>query len=159
MYYRWVLLGALVLLPAAASAQAINQPPRVSIGAGAGLALPLYGDFNFNPWAWETDVRVALSRRGLLEVAAGEWRQSEARVVHDIRLTPPPGTIGRFEQTTTRSQRMLQANLLFRGTMDRLRVTAGGGVGLLQHHRRTRRYKPRGGRMRRRGTVHLETRR
>jgi hypothetical protein len=137
MYSRWILLVALVLLPAAAWAQSAD-PPRVSVGAGVGLAFPLHGDFDFTPWAWEADVRVALSRRGVLEVAAGEWRHSESRVVHDIQVTPPPGTIGRFEQATGRTQRMLQANLLFQGATGRLHVTAGGGVGLLQFQRRTR---------------------
>jgi hypothetical protein len=110
----------------------------VAIAAGAGIAFPLHGDLVFTPWAWEADLRVALARRGLLELAAGEWRHSTSRVVEHIHVTPPPGTIGRFEQTTGRTQRMLQANLLFRDTTGRLHVTAGGGVGLLQHRRRTR---------------------
>ncbi len=46
--------------------------------------------------------------------------------------------IGRFEQTTTRVQRSIQANILVTGARGRIRVSAGGGGGLLVHERRTR---------------------
>jgi hypothetical protein len=138
MRTRLAVLLVLTFLPAAAArAQPVN-PPRVSIGAGLGLALPFHGDLDFTPWAWDADVRIRLARRGLLEVAVGEWRHSESRVVENIQVTPPPGAIGRLEQTTSRAQRMLQASLLFEGATGRLRVAGGGGVGLLQLNRRTR---------------------
>lgn len=57
VHARWVVLGPLVLLPGAAAAQATDSPPRVAIGAGAGVAFPLHGDFDFTPWAWDADVR------------------------------------------------------------------------------------------------------
>lgn len=131
-------LLTLVLMPAAAAAQERNVPPRVSIGAGAGLALPLHGDFDFTPWAWDADLRVRLSSRVLFEAAVGQWRHSETNVTQNIRVTMPAGTIGRLQQTTTRVQQTAQANLLVSGPISRVRLTGGGGVGLLQHNRRTR---------------------
>jgi hypothetical protein len=135
---EWILLSLLVLFPGNATAQTRVSPPRVSIGAGAGVALPFHGDFDFTPWAWEADVRVRLSRRMLFEAAVGDWRHSETRVVANIPVTTPPGVIGRLEQTTARTQRTFEANALFTGGSGRVRVNAGGGVGLLQHSRRTR---------------------
>jgi hypothetical protein len=135
---RWLVIVAFFLVPAASAAQIAHPAPRVAIGAGAGLAVPFHGDYDFTPWAWDADVRLALSGRGSLEVAVGEWRHSDTRVARNIQLTPPPGTIDRLEQSTARTQRMLQANLLFAGSAGRVRVSAGGGVGVLQHDRRTR---------------------
>ena len=137
----WALLGVLALLPRIAAAQApvLMSPPRVSLGAGAGLAIPFHGDFDFTPWAWDADVRVAMARHALFEVAVGEWRHTETFARQNIPVTPGGGVIGRLEEKTTRVQRTLQANLLFTGALGRVRVSAGGGVGLLQHHRLTRR--------------------
>ncbi|MEO8071272.1 MAG: hypothetical protein ABI652_07705 [Acidobacteriota bacterium] len=135
-YATSALLGMIVVLPRLAVAQA--QVPRVSIAAGAGLAVPLHGDFDFTPWAWDADVRVAMSRHALFEAAVGEWRHSETFVRQNIPVTPGPGVIGRSEQRTTRTQRTLEANVLFTGAHGRVRMTAGGGVGLLEHRRRTR---------------------
>lgn len=127
------LLAWLTLLPGLAAAQPAT-PPRVSVGAGAGAALPFHGDLDFMPWAWETDVRVAVSQHVVFELAVGEWRHSEARIARHIHVTmPPSGVVGRVEQTTRRVQRIWQANVLFSGAIGRLRVTGGGGVGALQH--------------------------
>jgi hypothetical protein len=130
------MLSLLILTPCAASAQ--PDQPRVSVGAGAGLAIPFHGDFDFTPWAWDADLRVAVSPHLLIEAAVGEWRHSESRVSEAIRVATPPGTIGRLEQTTGRVQRIYQANALFTAGAGRIRATAGGGVGLLQHDRQTR---------------------
>jgi hypothetical protein len=131
------LLSLFVLFPGTATGQTAS-PPRVSIGAGAGLAVPFHGDFDFTAWTWEADIRVRLSPRVLFEAAIGDWRHSETRVAENIPVTPPAGVIGRFEQTTTRTQRTVEANALFTGRSGRVRVNAGGGVGLLLHSRRTR---------------------
>lgn len=133
---RSALLGVLILTPCAASAQ--PNPARVSVGAGAGFAVPFHGDFDFTPWAWDADLRVAVSPHLLIEAAVGEWRHDESRVAENIRVETPPGTIGRLEQTTDRVQRTYQANAIFTAAADRVRVVAGGGVGLLQHDRQTR---------------------
>ena len=68
---RWVLLGTFALLPAAAAAQVTDSVPRIAIGFGAALAVPLHGDFDFTPSAWDADLRVALSRCVLFEAAVG----------------------------------------------------------------------------------------
>lgn len=134
MKARWMILGAFVLLPGAVAAQGTDSVPRVAIGAGAGLALPFHGDFDFTPWAWDADLRVALARHALLEAAVGEWRHSETSVAQNIQVTIPPGTIGRLERTTTRVQRILQANLLFtaadRSRRQRSQADDGSALGI-----------------------------
>jgi hypothetical protein len=136
MYARCVVLVVFALVPAAAAAQSTDAP-RVSIGAGAGVVFPYHGDFDFTPWAWDADFRVAMARRMVLEIATGEWRHSATSITENIVLTPPPGVVGRLERTTRQAGRMLQVNVLFSGATGRVRVNAGGGIGLLQHQRRT----------------------
>lgn len=138
MPVRWVLLAALVLTPGLASAQPSAPAPRVSIGGGLGFAVPFHGDLDFTPWAWEADVRLALSRRVVFEAVVGEWRHSDTMRARDIAVSMPPGRIGRFDQTTTRVQRLVGANVLFSSGPRRVRFLAGGGLGLVQHERRTR---------------------
>lgn len=132
--HRTSLLIALVVLTVLAPTAAA-QPPRVSVGAGAGLAIPFHGDFDFTPWAWDADVRLTMARHALFEVAIGEWHHSETTVRENISTAG--GVIGRLEQTTARTQRFVQANMLFTGDAGRVAVSGGGGVGLLQHQRRT----------------------
>jgi hypothetical protein len=135
---RWIAFGSLVLVPQLAVAQATGAPPRLSAGAGGGFAIPFHADFDFTPWAWEADLRLAMARHVLFEVAVGEWHHSQTRVSTNLPGATPAELIGRVEQQTTRMQRTLQANVLFTANTGRVRVTAGGGVGLLQHRRRTR---------------------
>jgi hypothetical protein len=132
----WALVGALLFFPCVAAAQE-NATPRVSVGAGAGLAFPFHGDVDFTPWAWDADVRVAMAPHVLFEVAVGEWRHSDSVARQNLPVTPGGGLIGRLEEKTTRAQRTLQANVLFTDGLGRVRMNAGGGVGLLQHHRQT----------------------
>ena len=63
-----------------------SGPPRVAIGAGAGMAVPFHGDFDFTPWAWDADIRSAMSRRVLLEVTVGDVLERQRR---DARRTAP----------------------------------------------------------------------
>lgn len=135
---RWLLLAAFVLTPGLSWAQPSAPTPRVSIGGGLGFAVPFHSDFDFTPWAWEADVRVALSSRVLVEAVVGEWRLSETDRARDIVVSMPPGRIGRLDQTTTRVQRMVGANVLFTSGPGRVRLVAGGGMGLVQYDRRTR---------------------
>jgi hypothetical protein len=137
MSARYVLLVAFALLPATAGAQS-TESPRVSIGAGAGVAFPYHGDYNFTPWAWDADLRIRMSRRVMLEVAAGEWRHDETNVYEDLPYGVGPGRIGRLEQTSSRQMQMAQANVLFRGGGARVAALAGGGVGVLNNKRQTR---------------------
>ena len=105
------------------------------MGAGAGVAIPFHGDFDFTPFTWDTGVRVGLSEHVLVEVAGGESRHTRRRV--ETNLVANGATIGRFEQITTHAQRFAQVNVLATGATGRLRVSGGGGVGLLQFARRT----------------------
>jgi hypothetical protein len=129
----FILAVGLAIVPAVAAAQ--GAPPRVAIGAGAGAAFPFHGDFDFTPWAWEGMARVALSPHVLMEGMVGEWRHAETFLAMDV--PSPPGTIGRVTQTTRRTQRSWQVNVLATRPIGRLRVSGGGGVGILQHERRT----------------------
>ena len=68
---------AVLLLPRLGMAQSSNPstlPPRISIGAGVGFAVPAYEDLEATPSAWEADVRLALAKHLLVEFAVGEWR-------------------------------------------------------------------------------------
>jgi hypothetical protein len=134
MWQRLILAAGLAIVPAIAAAQD-TAPPRLSVGAGAGVALPFHGDFDFTPWAWEGMARVALSAHVLIEGMVGEWRHAETFLATDV--PSPPGTIGRVAQTTRRTQRSWQVNILATRALGRLRVSGGGGVGVLQHERRT----------------------
>lgn len=137
MSVRACLCIVLVLCGLSARAAAQGAPPRVAVGAGIGLARPLHADFDFIAPAWDGDVRVALSDRLLFEAAVGDWRRVETDVLEDVPTTNPPGIIGRAESRTTRVQRSYQGNLLLTGADGRLRMSAGGGVGLVQHTRRS----------------------
>ena len=127
------LIGFLLALPTAAAAQSSTPPPRVSFGAGIGVAVPAYEDMNATPPAWEADVRLAVARHLLVEVVIGEWRHSETSVRYNLPVSG--GVIGRLEETTTRRERTMQANLLATGTQGRVRFSGGGGVGFLQYHK------------------------
>jgi hypothetical protein len=133
-----MLFGISVLLPRLASARQADVTPQVSVGVGAGFANPFHGDLNFTAWAWEADVRLAMSRHLLLEVAVGDWRHDESFVRENIPVIPGEGVIGRFEQTTTRVQRSVQTAMLFTAARGRIRISAGGGAGFVEFSRRTR---------------------
>jgi hypothetical protein len=76
-----------------------GSAPRVSIGAGAGIAVPCHGDFNFMPWAWDGDVRLAMSPHVRLEGTVGELRRY---FIHQgtvlLRLGLPDQAIAAFDQ-------------------------------------------------------------
>jgi hypothetical protein len=136
-----IVVGLLAVSPTVVVAQTAASTPRVSVGAGVGLAFPFHGDFDFTAGAWDADVRLALSRHTVFEAAVGEWRHTETSVRENVTVqavSGPPGTVGRVEQSTRRVQRAIQVNLLGTGVLGRVRVVGGGGVGLLQHDRRFR---------------------
>jgi hypothetical protein len=131
-------LGLLVALPTETRAQPAD-PPRISVGAGAGVAFPFHADFGFTAWAWDADLRIALSRRLLIEAAVGEWRRAETRIEHNWTVqtvTGAAGTVGRLEESTRHVQRSWQGNVLVTGALDRVRLVIGGGAGVLQYSRR-----------------------
>ena len=136
-----VMCGLMAGRPVAVAAQQPGDPARVSIGAAAGAAFPLHGDFDFNAWAWDTDARIALSRHTLFELSAGDWRHDANTVRLDVPAQGPSGligTFGRVEQSTEHVQRAVHASMLATGAFGRVRLFGGGGVGLLEYNRRHR---------------------
>jgi len=127
--------------PALAEGQQPDAPPRISLGAAAGAAFPLHGDFNFNAWAWDTDVRIVLSRHTRVELSAGEWRHGTSVVRLNAPAQGPSGligTFGRIEQSTRHVQRAVHVSMLATGALGRVQLFGGGGVGFLGYNRRTR---------------------
>jgi len=57
-------------------------------------------------------VKIPEVGESISEVAIGEWRHSETDVTHNLPVNG--GVIGRLEETTTRRERTMQANLLAR---------------------------------------------
>lgn len=128
------LVAALLLGASATAATAQVTHPAVSVGAGAGVAWPLHGDLDFTPWTWETDVRVALSSRVVLEVAGGEWRHSRTTITTDI---PGSVDIDRIDHESHHVRRTGYVSLLAAASSGRARVSGGGGVGLQQDRQRS----------------------
>lgn len=133
-----LLLAMLALFPRAAAAQYTDEAPRVSAGAGLGIAVPYHGDFDFTPWAWDADVRIRMSRRVMLEVAVGEWRHEQTDVYAEIPYGVGQGRIGQLETSTSRQMQMAQVNVLARLGSARIAAVLGGGAGILNHERQTR---------------------
>ena len=128
-------LALVALLPRTAEAQTVEDPPRVSIGAGGGFANLANSDFTFTPSAWDADVRLAFSRHGMIEIAFSQWRHSSSSVRQNLPTTPGGGTIGRLEEQTTHKNEMVQFNVLFRSAGNRARFYGGGGVGSMRYSR------------------------
>lgn len=120
------LVYSLMLLAAApavsASAQAFDDS-RITVSGAAGIALPLHGDFDFNPPEWQIAGRVTVSRHFLLEGFFDEWRKK----------TQERGT--RFESNTTYTMRTAGVNWLARGFIGRAAITGGGGIGFMHYDR------------------------
>lgn len=122
----------------AASAQGL-EPPSVALSAGAGMAFPLHGDFDFNAPEWQLAIRAAVSPHLVLEGFFDQWRHTDEEVRLGITLLGPDGVIGhagRLEQRTEFTTRTVGFNALARGSLDRARFTGGGGIGYLTFHRR-----------------------
>ncbi len=127
------------LSPSVATGQ--DSPPKLTLGAGAGLANPFYEEFDFNARDWELSARGSVARHVAVEVFYGEWRHPKSLVQIDQAITGPSGFIGRvgrLEQRTDYRMRTLGFNGLATGGSDRATFFGGGGVGLLAYDRRIR---------------------
>ena len=135
------VLPALAMLFVLAARPAAAQAPddrHVSLGAAAGLATPLHGDFDFTATAWQADVRFDTARYFGFGVFFEEWRHSEEDIFTDQIISGPNGPLGRAARTTVRTDHRTRAlgwNLLARGTASRVTVSGGGGVSYLLYSR------------------------
>jgi len=136
-----IVLPALAVLLVLAACPASAQDPggrHVSVGAAAGLATPLHGDFDFTGTGWQADVRFDTARYFGFGVFFEEWRHTEEELFTGQTISGPNGPLGRAEQTTVRTDHRTRAlgwNLLARGTASRVTVSGGGGVSYLLYSR------------------------
>ena len=111
-----------------------QDAPSVAVSAGAGMAFPLHGDFDFTAPEWQLAIRAAAAQHFVLEGFFDEWRHASEEVRLGVPLlgpTGPIGQIGRLEQRTEWSARTVGFNLLGRGSTERVSVTGGGGIGYM----------------------------
>ena len=130
-------LAALAMNPARAAAQ--QDSPRLSIAAGAGAAMPLHGDLDFIAREWQMSVRGSVTPHFALEGFFSSWRHDTTRVLLDQAIQGPTGflgRVGRIEETTAHKVRVVGVNALATGTIGRVSVAGGGGIGLWMLDRR-----------------------
>jgi len=134
-------LPALAALFVVAVCPVAAQDPdarHVSVGAAAGLATPLHGDFDFTATGWQADVRFDTARYFGFGVFFEEWRHTEEDIFTDQTISGPNGPLGRAERTTVRTDHRTRAlgwSLLARATASRVTVNGGGGFSYLLYSR------------------------
>lgn len=127
-------LAAIAFAVALSSVPAAGQAERVSIGASAGVANPLHGDFEFTAPEWQVAVRLSPSRLVSFDLVYGEWRHTEHRTQENLAVSGPSGPlgrIGRFEQRTRYVMRTAGLNVVLTHAFPRVKVWGGGGPALM----------------------------
>ena len=135
---RLLLLFAVLFCVVTPSA-AQTEPPGFSVAAGAGIAFPLHSEFSFDAFDWQASVRGHVTRRFLVEGVLGHWRHTTINRRTDVPLFGPSGVIGHVDEVTTETldtMTVVGLNLLGTGTIGRLRISGGGGPGLLVNYER-----------------------
>jgi hypothetical protein len=116
------------------------QPaPKLAIGASAGIANPLHGDFDFTAPEWQISLRTTVSDHFALEGFLEEWRHTTDEVRHNVTLQGPVSVVahvGRISSRTVQVTRIAGFNALARATFDRVTLTAGGGPSMWLYERR-----------------------
>jgi outer membrane scaffolding protein for murein synthesis (MipA/OmpV family) len=128
-------LIALAATPARAQSAASG---RFSVGAAAGIATPLHGDFDFTAQAWQVDVRLDTARHFASTVFFEQWLRKDEEIRTGVMLTGPTGPIGRVDRIvseTSHRASVLGWSLLAKST-GRIVVSGGGGVSYLVYSRR-----------------------
>jgi hypothetical protein len=135
---KHLLSIAFLVALAASPAWAQNTlSDRFSLGAAAGIATPLHGDFDFTARAWQVDVRLGIARYFASTVFFEQWLRNDEEVRTGVMLTGP-GLIGRVDRIvseTAHRTSVLGWSLLARST-GRVVVSGGGGVSYLVYSRR-----------------------
>jgi hypothetical protein len=116
-----------------------DAPPKLTIAAGGGIAVPFHADFDFTAPSWEVSVRGSIARHAAVEAFFEQWEHEKGSVFLDQAIQGPDGFIGRvarIEQRTTYRMRTAGANVLATGGSPRVSFFGGGGIGLLAYDRR-----------------------
>lgn len=130
------LLVAIAVISAAPAAA--QDAPRLQIGAAAGVAFPVHGDFDFEPAEWQVGLRGAVSPLVVVEGFLGRWRETIESEIPGGNLFGPSGNIGTFSGGITRRSHTVTTvglNALIRGATGRVTITAGGGPGFWVYRR------------------------
>ena len=126
----------MVLSAAAAKAQGTDDG-RVSVGAAAGIATPLHGDFDFTAAAWQLDLRLATGRFFASSIFFEQWQHTDEDVRTDQTISGPTGPIGAIDRITLRTVHCTRAvgwSLLGKSN-GRVALSGGGGVSYLLYSR------------------------
>jgi hypothetical protein len=132
---------AVVLLVIAAATPAAGQgrdPRPVSVGAAAGVSVPLHGDLDFTAPSWQADVRVDAARHVGFSVFYEQWQRGHEQVRTDQTITGPNGPLGRVDRVEIRTDHTTRAlgwSVLGRGTASRAIIHGGGGISYLAYTR------------------------
>jgi hypothetical protein len=135
---KQLLMMAFVVALAATPARAQSPAAgRFSVGAAAGVATPLHGDFDFTAPAWQVDVRLDTARHFASTVFFEQWLRKDEEIRTGVMLTGPTGLIGsvdRIVSKTSHRTSVLGWSLLAKST-GRVVVSGGGGVSYLVYAR------------------------
>lgn len=128
-------LGAALLLVSAPAAAQSDAPAAAGVGVGAGVAFPFHSDFSFRAFEWVASIRFPQEKHLLVEIAIDQWRHKTTHVVSDITLRDATGVIGHTDEIRTEDATtvtVIGVNALVTGTRGRMRVSAGGGAGVIR---------------------------
>lgn len=137
---RVLMLTALTLalLADRAAAQA-TDPPRLTASLAAGMATALHSDMGFNAAEWQIALRTSVSRHVFLEGYFDQWRHSDQEEYSGGTIQSRTSVIGRYSKLTKQTvhvTRSIGVNALAAGSVGRVRLTAGGGPGVMIYQRR-----------------------
>ena len=135
---RFALLTVLITAVAQPAA-AQSDPPSLSIAAGAGIAFPFHSDFSFDAFDWQVSIRGRAAKHLLVEGMLDQWRHTTTSRRTDVPLLGPTGQIGHIDELATEtldSMTVVGVNLMGTGSVGRVRISAGGGPGLMVHYDR-----------------------
>lgn len=132
-----VIVGFMVALGSAPAGAQGTDSRRFSVGAAAGMATPLHGDFDFTAQGWQADFRFGTARYFASTVFLEQWLRNEEEVRTGVAILGPAGAIGRVDRIvseTSRRTTVVGWSLLARST-GRIVVSGGEGVSYLLYAR------------------------
>jgi hypothetical protein len=133
----WLVCTAIFCVATPAAAQ--TEPPGFSVAVGAGIAFPFHSDLNFDTFDRQASVRTRVTPRFLVEGMLDQWRHTTITRRADVPLFGQSGVIGHVDEVTTDTLDTITVvglNLLGTGAIGRVRISGGGGPGLLVNYAR-----------------------